>query len=169
MILFPKVTPQNNRVMLIRLIDFDPDHIIFEDAVTVFSMVYDMTLITPEEPSLADGEIAIFDLKGITVKHLTKLGFSTLRCYFRYMLESHPMRVKEVHVLNCSSVMDKLMLILRPFLGAKTMKAIHFHAPESLTLFDYVPRDIVPVELGGDGDSLDGPKWYWIRRIEDHR
>lgn len=169
MVLLPKVTPQNNRIMLIRLIDFNPDHFIFDDAITVFSMVYDMTLVTPERDSVADGEIAIFDLKGLTIKHLMKLGFSTLRCYFKYMLEAHPMRVHAVHVLNCSSVMDKLMMILRPFLSAKTMKAIHFHAPNSTSLYDFIPRDLLPVELGGTEGSLDNPKWYWINRIEDHR
>lgn len=169
MILLPKKTPQNNRIMLIRLIDFNADHLIFDDAITVASMVYDMTLITPEKESLADGEIAIFDFNGITVKHLVKLGFSTLRCYFKYMLEAHPMRVSEVHVLNCSSVMDKLLMILKPFLSAKTMKAIHFYLPNSTTLFDFIPRDVLPTELGGTDGILDDPKWYWIRRIEDHR
>lgn len=169
MVLLPKVTPQNNRIMMIRLIDYNPDNFIFDDAISVFSMVYDMTLVTPEKDSLADGEIAIFDLKGLTIKHLMKLGFSTLRCYFKYMLEAHPMRVQEVHVLNCSSVMDKLMMMLKPFLSAKTMKVIHFHAPNSTSLYDFIPRDLLPAELGGTEGSLDNPKWYWINRIEDHR
>jgi hypothetical protein len=169
MLLLPKVTAKNNRIMLIRLIDYNPDHLIFDDAFTVFSMVYDMMLITPEKGSFADGEIAIFDCKGMTVKHLTKLSFSTLRCYFRYMLEAHPMRVKEVHVLNCSSVIDKLMLLIKPFLGARIMQTVHFHAPESTTLFEYIPRDILPVELGGTDGSLHEPKMYWIKRVEDHR
>lgn len=169
MILLPKLTPEKNRIMLIRLIDFNPDHIIFEDAVTVFSMVYDITLITPETPTLANGEIAIFDFNGITMKHLMKLGFATLRCYFKYMIEAHPMRIQEVHVLNCSSVMDKLLLILKPFLSAKTMKAIHFHLPNSTTLFDYIPKDVLPAELGGSDGVLHDPKWYWIRKTEDHR
>jgi hypothetical protein len=169
MFLLPKVTPENNRIMFIRLIDFNADNINFNDALSVFSMVYDTTIITPENDKLADGEILIFDLNGITPKHLTRLGYSALRCFFRYMNEAHPMRILKIHLLNCSPLLDKLMMILRPFMPSKAVKVTHFHSPNSTTLFDHISRDLLPIELGGTDGSLEIPKWYWIRRTEDHR
>lgn len=170
MFLMPKVTADNNRIMIIKLIDFNPENLIFDDAITVFSMVNDTTIITREEGPLADGEILIFDLYGLTARHLTRIGFSTLRCFFRYMIEAHPMRVRQVHLVNCSSLLDKLMMLIRPLMGSKTTKIMHFHTPNSTTLFDFVPRELLPKELlNGTCGSVDEPKWFWIRRTEEHR
>lgn len=169
MVPLPKLTTENSRILILRLIDFNPENLIFDDAVTVFTMVYDTSIITPEEQSLADDEIVIFDLKGLTSKHITRMNLSTLRCFIKYMVDAHPLRIKQVHIVNSSSLLDKLMLILRPFLGSKAMKAIHFHAPNTTTLFDFVSKDVLPVEFGGTSYSIETPKWYWIRQTENHR
>lgn len=169
MVLMPKVTADNNRILLIRLIDFVPENLVFEDAMTVFTMVYDTSIITREEEKLANGEIAIFDLKGLTAKHLARLGLSLVRCFIKYMMDAHPLRIKEVHVVNSHSLLDKLVMIMKPFLGAKAMKVIHFHLPNSTTLFECVPRDCLPTEFGGTCGPIDTPKWYWINRTDDHR
>jgi hypothetical protein len=169
MFLMPKVTDDNNRIMILKLIDFDADNIVVDDALTVFSMVYDATLVSREDGQLADGEILIIDLEGVTARHLTKIGFSSLRCFFKYMNEAHPMRIKQIHLINCPSVLDKLMVLCRPLMYSTTMKAMHFHLPDAMTLFDFVPRELLPVELGGAAGSLQGPKWEWIRRTEQHR
>lgn len=169
MFLMPKVTANNERIMILKLIEFDPDSIIVDDALTVFSMVYDTTLITSEEGKLADGEIVIIDLDGVTARHLTKIGFSALRCFFKYMNEAHPMRITQIHLINCPVVLDKLMMLCRPLMYSETMKVLHFHLPNSTTLFDFVPRELLPNEMGGSDGTLEKPKWDWIRRTEEHR
>lgn len=169
MALMPNVTADNNRILIIRLIDFDPNNLIFDDAMRVFTLVYDTSVITPEEPQLADGEIVIFDLKGLTAKHLTRMSLSSLRCFIRYMIDAHPLRIKQVHVVNSHSLLDKLMLILRPFLGARAMKNIHFHQPNTNTLYDHVSRNVLPEEYSGTCGTIQTPKWYWIHRTEDYR
>lgn len=81
-----KLTSDNKRVLIIRLIDFNPNNIIIDDALTVFTMVYDTSVISlDEDGQLANGEIVIFDLKGLTAKHLARMGLSTLRCFVKYM------------------------------------------------------------------------------------
>lgn len=169
MAFLPKLTADNHRVLIMRLIDYDSSQLIFDDAITVFSLVHDTSMITPDDGPLADGEIMIFDLKGLTTGHLARIGLSTLRCFIKYVSECHPIRIKEVHVLNSSSLLDKLFMIMRPFLGAKAMKVIHFHLPNTTTLYDHISRDVLPEEYGGSGGSIQVPKWYWIHRTEDHR
>lgn len=169
MALLPQVTVDNNRILVIRLIDYNPENLIFEHALTVFSMVYDTTIMTPEPDRLADGEIVIFDVKGLSARHLTRMSLSSLRCFIKYMIDAHPLRLKQVHVVNTHSLLDKLLMIVRPFLGSKAMKSIHFHLPETTTLYDYVPRELLPKELGGTAGLIETPKWFWIKRTEDHR
>lgn len=172
MIFMPTLTSENNRVILTRLVDFEPDNVVFEDVLTVLSMLSDISLITPdviEENKLADGEILIYDLNGLSTKHLTKLGFSAMRCFFRYMMEAHPMRVRQIHLINCSSLLDKIVMLIRPFIGSNAMKVMHFHAPDSTTLYDFLPREILPVEIGGTDETLESVKQYWIKRTENYR
>lgn len=172
MVLLPKLTPDKNRVILTRLIDFNPDNVIFEDVLTVSSMLSDVNLIIPEnetENKLADGEILIYDLNGLSPKHLAKLGFSSLRGFFRYMTEAHPMRIKQIHLINSSSLLDKIVMLIYPFIGANAMKIMHFHSPNSTTLYDFLPREILPVEIGGTDENFHSVKQNWIKRTKEHR
>jgi hypothetical protein len=168
-VLQPGVTPDNNRILTIRLIDHNPENLIVDHALTVFSMVYDTTIITPEPNQLADGEIVVFDPRGLSARHLARMGLSSLRCFIRYMVDAHPLRIKQVHVVNSNSLLDKLMMMMRPFLGARAVKTIHFHLPQSTTLYEYVPRELLPEEFGGINGSIKTLRQYWIKRTEAHR
>lgn len=155
---------------MIRLIDFNPSNIIIDDALTVFTMVYDTTVVTiDQDGQLANGEIVIFDLKGLSAMHLARMGLSTLRCFVKYMIDAHPIRITQVHLLNTNTMLDKLMTMLKPILGSKAAKFIHFHQPGSTTLYDFVSKGVLPYEFGGTVGPIDTPKWYWIHRTEDHR
>lgn len=169
MVPLPKVTSDNNRILLLRLIDYDPENLVFDEALVCFTMVYDVSVITPESDCLADGEIIIFDLKGLTGRHLSKLSLSSLRCFFKYMVEAHPLKIKAVHIVNSHSLLDKLKLLMKPFLGSKAMKVIHFHMPNSTSLYDFVSRDDLPDEFGGTSGPIEVSKRYWIDRTDGHR
>lgn len=172
MILLPKLTPNNYRIILTRLINFDPDTIIFDDILSVSSVLSDVNLIIPEnihDNTLADGEILVYDLNGLTGRHLTKLGISSMRGFFRYMTEAHPMRIKQIHLINVSSLVDKIIMMIRPFISAKAMSIMHFHAPNSKTLFDFIPVEILPIEIGGTDETIETTKQFWIKKAKDYR
>lgn len=56
----------------------------FTDIIKVFFMVADVRLITPDQNGLTDGEIPVFDMAGFSLRHLTKVVLSSLRCYMKY-------------------------------------------------------------------------------------
>lgn len=45
--------------------------------------------------------------------------FRTLRKFFQYVQEAMPVRMRAIHVLNTEPVLDKLMLLIRPFMDKK--------------------------------------------------
>lgn len=47
-------------------------------------MVADVRLATMDANGITDGEIPIFDMAGFTLRHLTKVVLSSLRCYMKY-------------------------------------------------------------------------------------
>lgn len=169
MVPLPKFTSDNCRILILRLITSDSGSFDFDNALRVFTMMNDIMMKTRDEHQLADGEIIILDLKGYTMGLLTKLTISSLRCFIRYMIEAHPLRIKEVHLTNFEPWIEKFFMLAIPFLGKKALTRFHFHAPGSETLFEYIPRDLLPLIFGGTAESTDKLQQYWTQRCTDHR
>lgn len=84
----PKTTPENYKVCILRLIDYNSTNFLFNDVIKTFFMFADLRLVSPDpNPELADGEIPVFDMKGMTIWHLFRVNISTLRLYFKYIQE----------------------------------------------------------------------------------
>lgn len=51
-------------------------------------MFADLRLVSSDpNPEMADGEIPIFDMKGLSIWHSFKINFTTLKLYFKYVQE----------------------------------------------------------------------------------
>lgn len=61
------------------------------------------------------------------------------------------------------------MSIIRPFLKKEVAKLLHVHKAGSETLFDFVPRELLPIEYGGTNGSIKELKVEWKKRLESHR
>lgn len=53
-----------------------------------------------------------------------------------------------MHIINCNPVIDKITALIKPFIRADHFNLIHFHTPGSATLFNYVPKNMLPEEIG---------------------
>lgn len=87
-------------------------------------MVADVRLVTKDKNVLSDGEIPIFDMAGFSLRHLTKLVLSSMRIYMKYTQEAHPVRLKQIHVINCSSYLDRILSIVKPFIKSEVFKLV---------------------------------------------
>jgi CRAL/TRIO domain len=130
--------------------------------------VTDIRLVTLDE-LWGDGEIPIFDMNNITLKHFTKIVFSTMRLFLRYSQEAHPVTVRQVHIVNCNSLVNRIMMIIKPFLKVEVANRIHTHLPGSETLFMFIPRSILPKEYGGMLGSIEAMQNYWLGFLENYR
>jgi hypothetical protein len=63
-------------------------------------------------------------------------------------LQAHPIRVRQIHIINCGAVIDKVMMLIKPFLSTRNYQMINCHTTGSETLFEFVPRELLPNELG---------------------
>lgn len=169
MTVMPKLTSDNNRITLLRLIDFNAANLNIEKSLTAYFMTYDVLNKTPEADRLADGEVIIFDLHGITARHLTIFGVSAIRCFLKYLIDSHPLRIKQIHILNARMIVHKLVWIFRPFMGKQAFDVIHFHKPKSTTLYEFVPKELLPEDYGGPIESMKKLSKRLIERCEGQR
>lgn len=138
-------------------------------------MIADMRLIHPDpNPELpegmADGEIPIFDMKGVTIWHVLKASLSTIRLYFKYTQECHPVRARQLHVYNCTPLFNRIMSLIKPLMKPEVAARLQFHSPDSPdSIFEFIPRDILPPEYGGTGDSIEKLRKYWNETIMNTR
>lgn len=56
----------------------------FNEAIKLFFMVADVRLAMPDPNGITDGEVPIFDMAGLSLRHLTRVVLSTLRIYMKY-------------------------------------------------------------------------------------
>lgn len=83
MVAFPNKTPEGYNVLLYRLSEFDYSKLNFADAVRVFCMFNDVKL--SEDSGQAEGYIVIFDMKGCSLGHLTRVTLPALRAFMHYI------------------------------------------------------------------------------------
>ncbi|OWR55075.1 Retinaldehyde-binding protein 1 protein 2 [Danaus plexippus plexippus] len=105
------------------------------------------------------GYIFLFDMQGVKLGHLTRVSLSfqkdrqrSLRKFFQYVQEAMPVRMRAIHVFNTEPILDKLLLLIRPFMDKKFFDMIKFHHKnEDLENFyqTVIPRSALPPLHGG--------------------
>ncbi|VVC97860.1 unnamed protein product [Leptidea sinapis] len=82
MVALPNLTPEGYHILLYRLADTDYSKLCFADAVRVFCMFNDIKL---SEDRLSEGYVVIFDMKGCSLGHLTRVTYPALRTFMQYI------------------------------------------------------------------------------------
>lgn len=58
---------------------------------------------------------------------------------------------------------------IRPLMKPEVQARLNFHAPNTDTLYNFVPREILPREYDGHAGSIKEIKEYWIKRLHERR
>lgn len=165
----PKKTEEGYQVYISRFLDSNPDKFNFLNYTKMFFNISDVRMKTEEK--IPPGDIPIFDMSGFTFRHLMNLIFSPalVKKYMKITQEAHPVSLKQIHVINTSSLLEKLLTFLRPLMREEVKNLIHFHGEGSPTLFQFISPDIIPTDLGGKGVPLEDLKAHWKKQIEFQR
>ncbi|XP_018328062.1 alpha-tocopherol transfer protein-like [Agrilus planipennis] len=147
----PKPTPEGYRVLFAKLMDSDPDNYIFSDACKGFDMSTMLHLI---QEGTDNGQIILFDMKGLTFGHVTKLGIVTMKKMLYYLQDALPVRLKGLHFINVVPFMDKIMALMRPFMRKELLSVFHLHTNGMESLYNFVPQECLPKDYGGTAASL---------------
>lgn len=167
----PSFTNEKHKVTVFRLVDHDPSRYDVNDNFKMFFMFSDVRYITPDSIGLTEGEIGIMDFTGFTFRHFWKLvaNFSTVRLYLKYVQEAVPFRIHQNHFVNCSSMLTRVMNLVRPFVKKELFDVMHFHTAGYESLYDHIPREILPKEYGGNAGQVDDIFNEWLQVIEKHK
>lgn len=76
-----------------------------------------------------------------------------MKNFVYYIQEALPLRLKAVHFINMVPMIERILAMARPFLKKELLEMIHFHTNVD-GLFPFIPQRNLPVEYGGDSESL---------------
>lgn len=160
--LLPQKTESNNKVSFFRVTDTNPDTYCVLELCRMMLAVMDIRYVTIDE-DLEDSDIAIIDMKGFGFKHFLKntASLSLLKTNTKYAQEAVPVRVIQSHYINCSSAVYKFYSFLKPFISKEVQNSIKIH--ENLnSLYDFVPKAMLPNEYGGSAGLSDDLHKDWV-------
>ncbi|KAK9892503.1 hypothetical protein WA026_020493 [Henosepilachna vigintioctopunctata] len=147
----PEVTPNGDKIVLLKLLDNNPNKYILQDQLKRFDM---MLMLYMHLMGTNEGMQITFDFEGSTMSHLLKANPSLVKKYLFYLQEAVPIRLKHVHVINVPSWIDRFLALIKPFLKKELLDMIHIHTSMN-TFYEYVPKKILPKEYGGSAESVD--------------
>lgn len=166
----PKNTLENHKISVFRLIDPNPENYVYIDVCRMVVSMLDVRFITADNNELIDGEIGVIDMTGFGFKHFLKsaTNLSVVRNYMKYVQEAAPFKIIQNHFINCSPMMDKFMSLAKPFMKKEVLETMKFHTSLE-TLYDTIPRELLPNEFGGSAGSMNDFYSDWVKVIESKR
>ncbi|XP_017064241.1 alpha-tocopherol transfer protein-like isoform X2 [Drosophila eugracilis] len=159
LLILPGITPQGTKLLFFRMADLDPHTRNSVEETKIFFMMSDARFTIPDvergagnvedyvldEADIAKGDVHIVDIEGYTLRHLAYA----------------------MHVINCPSYLDRLISMMSPFLREEVRNMIKYHTGGLESLYEEVPRDMLPDEYGGKAGSIAELKARAVQSIKD--
>lgn len=145
------LTENGRRVIIMRGIDKDLPTPNVAEVMKLVLMIGDVRL--KEELVGVAGDVYVLDASVATPAHFAKFTPAIVKKFLVCVQEAYPVKLKEVHVVNVSPLVDTIVNFVKPFIKEKIRNRIFMHS-DMKTLYDYIPREILPTEYGGDAGPV---------------
>lgn len=161
----PGLTPNGRRVAMLRGVDKDMVTPNVADIMKLVLMIGDIRLL--EEQVGVAGDVYVFDASVATPGHFAKFTPAIVKKFLICVQEAYPVKLKEVHIINVSPLVDTIINFVRPFLKEKIRQRIYFHSSIE-TLYKHVPKTMLPKEYGGDVGNIEDINNQWRKKLESY-
>lgn len=148
----PKLSPKKHLMVVCRFRHTDASKYVFSDGSRVFMMTSEAQFLSrgPQE-----GLCAIMDMTNMCFSHLWRFPVPLVRRFINMIQEGMPVRLKEIHIINCSYFLPTLMSFIKPFMKKELADLIQCHSGAMESFHEQFPADCLPKELGGSCGSLE--------------
>ncbi|XP_047033353.1 clavesin-1-like [Helicoverpa zea] len=145
----PLVTPtaEGYRVVYLRLLDPEPRNFSLPETVRAFMMVFDLW---QHEEGTWPGFVMLIDMDMATLSHVARLDLMVVKKVIYFLQECMFVKLKGVHFMSAPYFMDKVLMLIKPYLKKELMDIIHTHQVGSDSLYKMIPKKALPKEEGGE-------------------
>ncbi|XP_014259292.1 alpha-tocopherol transfer protein-like [Cimex lectularius] len=166
----PGLPPNGRRVIVMRAVDPKNEVINVTEAMKAVLMIGDIRL--KEETTGVAGDVYIFDASIVTpahfASHFSKFTPALIKKFLICVQEAYPVKLKEVHVINVSPMVDTIVNFVKPFLKEKIKNRIHVHS-DLASLHKLVPKEVLPSEYGGDAGPVSEINKQWYDKVVSYK
>ncbi|GAB1861594.1 Alpha-tocopherol transfer protein-like [Camponotus japonicus] len=156
-------TRENYSIMMGRFLNFEPSDYNFSSGAKVGIMLMDEFIWTHGS---SPGLIYIADATGVSLGHVKCLNLMLIKKFLHYIQDALPVRLKAVHVINISPVVELIYNMFKPFIKTELIDLIYFHSSmESAS--KYFSIEVLPNELGGKAGPIQELVNAQIKKIEN--
>ncbi|KYN06019.1 Alpha-tocopherol transfer protein [Cyphomyrmex costatus] len=149
--ILPKLDQNGNRIILQRIADPRPSQFIMNDSIKLLLMSIDASLYMD---GCSEGYIFIFDMINIRFGHLFKLSINSFRKLFEYIQEGMPVRLKGMYIVNANWIVDKMMVLIKPFIKQELFEIIHIYTDDISDVYSRISPEYLPKDFGGELDCI---------------
>ncbi|XP_041973339.1 alpha-tocopherol transfer protein-like [Aricia agestis] len=160
-------SPAAPRINILRIGTYNPKEYTAVEIMTIYQFLNQIHFMEDDNLTVA-GIINILDLRNTVFAHYTQTSYKLTRNLIRANQDALPVRIKQVHVIGAPHIFTTFMNIFKKVLSEKIRNRFHMHNDVD-ALHDYIPRELLPEEYGGTGNSLREIKDHWKQKVMDYR
>ncbi|KAK4874136.1 hypothetical protein RN001_013496 [Aquatica leii] len=123
------------------------------------SLLFTLEYLINDVCNQANGFVVIVDWTEFSFRQSMNLKPSILKLMIEGLQDCFPARFKGVHFIGQPWFVNTALTVIKPFLKDKMRERIYVHGNNLSTLHDYLPKDILPAEMGGEQPSYNPHNW----------
>ncbi|XP_052756841.1 alpha-tocopherol transfer protein-like [Galleria mellonella] len=168
LIVLPKLpAPDSPLISIFRPGMYDPQKYNITDIMSVTNTMQKIMLVDNDNASVA-GFRFIMDLEGASMAHFLQMSPTLMKKGAVYSQDASPVRMKGFHYLNTPPGFETFFNFIKGLLNEKNRSRLYVHNKNYEELYKYIPKDILPIEYGGTGGTIDEIMDSWRRKIQEY-
>ncbi|VVC91860.1 unnamed protein product [Leptidea sinapis] len=166
-LILPKSQKLTPRTIIIRAGRFDIEHYHVAHLMCLLYYLVQILVVEDDTASIVGTKIVV-DYEDVTMNHFKQINPTFLRKMITLAQDSLPLRLSGSHHINLPSGVEIIFKLISGFLSQKAKDRLQIHNSYD-ELQEKIPKDILPVEYGGDGESIADIIGHWEKKVVEYR
>ncbi|CAH2238103.1 jg18486 [Pararge aegeria aegeria] len=159
--------PTSPMVTIVRPGTYDPERHNIYDIFSVSILMQSMLLAENDTMTVA-GVRTILDLEGVTMAHFFQMTPTVLKRMAVLSQDATPIRMKGTHYINTPPGFETLFNAMKNLLNEKNRSRLYVHNKNYEEMYQYIPKEILPAEYGGNCGTFKEINEYWLTKVQDY-
>ncbi|XP_047516143.1 uncharacterized protein LOC125056869 [Pieris napi] len=167
LVLPKKASPVAQSVLIGRPGVLDTEKYKVTDFMAVTNVIQKIMLLEDDNTVVA-GARFVMDCENVNMSFFFQMTPTLMKKMSVYSQEAVPLRFKGGHYINVGSGFETIYNMMKRFLNEKTKSRLHVHNKNYEEMYQHIPKEILPVEYGGNGGTIAEIVEYWQKKIAEY-
>ncbi|CAH0713761.1 unnamed protein product, partial [Brenthis ino] len=164
----PKLTDEGLRVTIFRVRPNYPESAAeINAAVRAILLICDVRL---HDETLIAGDVFIWEASHVRASIAARVAASasSVRRSIQLAQAAYPQRMRRIHVVGAPTLVASSLNLMRACVNEKIRKRYYLHS-KTEELLEHFPARVLPIEWGGEEESIEILNKKWRRRVDEVR